>query len=107
MSNVEGHRELPRDPYDALTLENEVLGVRLWGPATQPTLSIGKSDILDRRWFADKQPIITLARIRECAMTGRWRSRARCRGTVCALTGFARLTCPSGGSARWMAARCI
>ncbi len=63
--------ELPRDPYDALRLENDVLGVRLWGPPTQPTLSLGKSDIWDRRWFGDRQPLITLAGIRELAMADR------------------------------------
>ena len=28
---------LPPDPYDALTLENDIVGLRLWGPAPQPT----------------------------------------------------------------------
>ena len=51
-------------------LENDIVGVRLWGPATQPTLSLGRSDIWDRRWFAERQPLITLARIRELAMAG-------------------------------------
>lgn len=46
---------LPRDPHQALRLQNDVVGVRLWGPATQPTLSIGKSDIWDRRWFGERQ----------------------------------------------------
>lgn len=59
---------LPPDPYDAVRLENDVLGVRLWGPATQPTLSLGKADIWDRRWFGDRQPVVTLHRIRELAM---------------------------------------
>lgn len=72
-----GWRDLPADPYDAATLENDVLGARLWGPATQPTLSLGKSDIWNRRWFGSRQPPVTLARIRECAATGRLAEIAR------------------------------
>jgi hypothetical protein len=41
----EARAPLPRDPHDALRLENEVPGVRLRRPATQPTLSLGKADI--------------------------------------------------------------
>ena len=52
-------------------MENDVLGARIWGPPSQPTLSLGKSDIWDRRWFGDRQPLITLARIRELAMADR------------------------------------
>jgi hypothetical protein len=70
-TEVQGAAALPRDPYDALRLENDVLGVRVWGPATQPTLSLGKADIWDRRWFGDRQPLITLRQIREAAMSGR------------------------------------
>jgi len=58
---------LPADPYDALRIENDVLGVRVWGPPTQPTLSVGKADIWDRRWFGDRQPLITLSQIRDLA----------------------------------------
>jgi len=68
---------LPPDPYEALRLENDILGVRLWGPATQPTLSLGRSDIWDRRWFGERQPLITLARIRELAMKGQLSEVAR------------------------------
>lgn len=63
--------ELPRDPHDALTLENDIVGVRVWGPPAQPTLSIGRADLWDRRWFADRQPLVTLARLSELAMTDR------------------------------------
>jgi len=59
---------LPRDPHDALRLENDVLGVRLWGPAAQPTLSLGKADIWDRRWLGDRQPVVSLQQLRELAM---------------------------------------
>lgn len=78
VSPITGHAEtLPPDPYDALRLENDILGVRLWGPPTQPTLSLGRSDIWDRRWFADRQPLITMARIRELAMKGQLNEVAR------------------------------
>ena len=30
------YQVLPPDPYDALTLENDIVGLRLWGPVTQP-----------------------------------------------------------------------
>ena len=63
-----GWRELPRDPQDAVTLDNDVFGARLWGPASQPTLSLGKSDLWDRRWMGERQPPVPLARIRELAM---------------------------------------
>ncbi|MFH1570666.1 MAG: hypothetical protein ABIL09_21930, partial [Gemmatimonadota bacterium] len=62
-----GWGDLPRDPQDAVTLENDVLGARLWGPPTQPTLSLGKSDLWDRRWLGERQPPVPLARIRELA----------------------------------------
>jgi len=73
----ENYVDLHRDPYEALRLENDVLGVRLWGPPTQPTLLVGKADIWDRRWFGGRQPIITLAQIRELAMTNRLAEIAR------------------------------
>lgn len=63
--------DLPRDPNDALKLENDIVGLRLWGPPTQPTLSLGRSDIWDRRWFSDRQPLITMAKIKELAMSDR------------------------------------
>ncbi len=70
-AGAEAGRNLPPDPYDALKLQNDMLGVRVWGPATKPTLSVGRSDIWDRRWFAQRQPLITMARIRELAMANR------------------------------------
>lgn len=66
-----GKLSLPHDPYDAFRLQNDVVGVRLWGPVTHPTLIIGKSDIWDRRWFEERQPLITMAKIKELAMTDR------------------------------------
>jgi len=62
---------LPLDPHDAILLENDVVGVRLWGPPGRPTLTIGRSDIWDRRWFGDRQPLVTLDRICELAMADR------------------------------------
>ncbi|MBM3241374.1 hypothetical protein FJZ31_34265 [Candidatus Poribacteria bacterium] len=69
--STQNNISLSRDPYDALRLENDVLGMRLWGPPTQPTLLIGKADIWDRRWFSERQSLITMARIRELAMADR------------------------------------
>ncbi|MGV8096726.1 MAG: glycoside hydrolase family 95-like protein [Mangrovibacterium sp.] len=63
--------QLSPDPIDGFLLQNDIVGVRLWGPVTQPTLSIGKSDIWDRRWLTDKQPLITLSQIKELAATNR------------------------------------
>jgi len=63
-------KALSPDPYEAHRLENDIIGVRLWGQPTRPTLSIGKSDLWDRRWFGDRQPLVTMDRIRECATSG-------------------------------------
>jgi len=72
-----GWRDLPADPHDAVTLENDVLGARLWGPPHRPTLSLGKSDLWDRRWRGDQQPPVPLSRIRELAESGRLEEIAR------------------------------
>lgn len=50
-------------------LQNDDLGVILWGPDVAPTLSIGKSDIWDRR-LPKEQPVITMAEIEQRAMAG-------------------------------------
>lgn len=90
---------LPRDPHDALLLENDLIGVRVFGPATQPTLSLGRSDIWDRRWFAEKQPLITMAKIRELAMAGRLNEVARTpNSTVYSLYGRYDFPCPKPGA---------
>ena len=65
-----GWRDLPPDPQDAAILDNDVLGGRLWGPPTQPTLSLGKSDLWDRRWAGERQAPVPLSRIRELARSG-------------------------------------
>ena len=66
-----GTRPLPRGPDDGILLENDLLGFRVWGPPSQPTITLGRSDVWDRRWFSDRQPLITLSRIRELAMSSR------------------------------------
>ena len=50
-------------------LQNDILGIILWGPDTAPTLSIGKSDIWDRR-LPPEQPVITMAEIEASAKAG-------------------------------------
>ncbi|MBL7649309.1 MAG: hypothetical protein JNK74_24285 [Candidatus Hydrogenedentes bacterium] len=50
-------------------LQNDDLGVILWGPDTAPTLSIGKSDIWDRR-LPKEQPVITMDEITKRALAG-------------------------------------
>jgi hypothetical protein len=75
--STQNNVSLSRDPYEALRLENDVLGMRLWGPPTQPTLLIGKADIWDRRWFSERQLLITMAKIRELAMADRLAEIAR------------------------------
>jgi hypothetical protein len=90
---------LPRDPYDAWLLENDVVGARLFGPATQPTLSLGRSDIWDRRWFAEQQPLITMVRLRELAMTDKLKEIARTpNSTVYSLYGRYDFPCPKPGA---------
>ncbi|MGA2501935.1 MAG: hypothetical protein ABSH20_29690, partial [Tepidisphaeraceae bacterium] len=88
-------QDLPRDPYDAVRLENDVLGVRLWGPPGQPTLSLGKSDVWDRRWFGDRQPVVTLQRLRELAKNDRLADVAASpNGTIYDVYGKYDFPCP-------------
>ncbi|HDS74012.1 MAG TPA: hypothetical protein ENN56_00585, partial [Firmicutes bacterium] len=68
---------LPSDPHDAIRIGNDVVGIRVWGPAKRPTLSIGAADIWDRRLFNHRQPRITLERIRELAFSDRLQEIAR------------------------------
>ncbi len=49
---------------------NDDVGVIVWGPDTAPTLSVGKSDLWDRRKAAPIEPVLTLARIMEMARAG-------------------------------------
>lgn len=98
-TEAQGAADLPRDPYDAVRLENDVLGVRIWGPAVQPTLSLGKADIWDRRWFGDRQPLVTLQQIRDAAMSGCIADLARSPNrTVYDLYGKYDFPCPKPGA---------
>ncbi|MBT4497876.1 MAG: hypothetical protein HOC74_09155, partial [Gemmatimonadetes bacterium] len=92
------YQVLPPDPYDALTLENDIVGLRLWGPATQPTLSLGRADIWDRRWFSERQPLVTMARIKELASADRLAEVApEDNHTVYDLYGRYEFPCPKPG----------
>jgi len=68
---------LPPDPHDGVLLENDVIGVRLFGPPDAPTLVVGASDIWDRRWFGERQRVVSLAQIRQLAMSDRLGEVAR------------------------------
>ncbi|HPA45382.1 MAG TPA: hypothetical protein PLG59_04665 [bacterium] len=57
------------EPGD-LQLCNDDLGIILWGPDHAPTLSVGKSDIWDRRLPKESKPVMTLRRMIELAMDG-------------------------------------
>lgn len=92
------YQVLPPDPYDALTLENDIVGLRLWGPVTQPTLSLGRADIWDRRWFSERQPLVTMARIKELASADRLAEVApEDNHTVYDLYGRYEFPCPKPG----------
>ena len=53
-----------------LQLSNDDVGITLWGPSSAPTLSVGKSDVWDRRLPVPPQPVLTLAQITEMAHAG-------------------------------------
>jgi hypothetical protein len=57
------------EPGD-LRLCNDELGVILWGPDSAPTLSVGKSDVWDRRNPQPAEPVLTLAQITAMAQAG-------------------------------------
>jgi hypothetical protein len=57
------------EPGD-LRLCNDDLGVILWGPDAAPTLSVGKSDVWDRRNPQPSEPVLTLAEITAMARAG-------------------------------------
>ena len=64
-------------PASALGLEpgtyrlcNDDLGVILWGPDETPTLSVGKSDVWDRRNPQPPEPVLTLQQIMNRARAG-------------------------------------
>ena len=49
---------------------NDDIGVILWGPDSAPTLSIGKSDVWDRRLPPTEEPVLTLAEMMRMAREG-------------------------------------
>ena len=49
---------------------NDDVGVILWGPDSTPTLSIGKSDVWDRRLPPTEKPVLTLAEMVRMARVG-------------------------------------
>ena len=64
-----GTSVLGLEPGD-LRLCNEDIGVIVWGPDSAPTLSIGKSDVWDRRNPKPDEPVLTMAQIIEMARAG-------------------------------------
>lgn len=69
VSAVFAEPALTTEPGD-LRLCNDDLGIILWGPDDSPTLSIGKSDIWDRREVKSERPILTLAQMMDMARAG-------------------------------------
>ncbi len=68
---------LAESPISVLGLEpgayrlcNDDLGVILWGPDESPTLSVGKSDVWDRRNPQPPEPVLTLQQIMDRARAG-------------------------------------
>ena len=60
---------LVRKPADTQD-ENAMIGMSVWGPDHQPTISIGRSDSYDRRWFGNEFPVITRKEVVAAAMSG-------------------------------------
>ena len=57
------------EPGD-LRLCNDDMGIIVWGPNDAITLSVGKSDIWDRRNPKPPEPVLTLAQMKEMARAG-------------------------------------
>jgi hypothetical protein len=53
-----------------LRLENDEIGVIVWGPGTTIALSVGKSDIWDRRLPPNEKPVLTLPQMTAMAKDG-------------------------------------
>jgi len=60
----------PFDPDRGIRIQNGDIGVVLWGPNNRPTFNVGKADVYDRRYYGYKEPVITLAQMKEWAATG-------------------------------------
>ena len=58
-----------REPGDH-TDANARLGLSVWGPDHQPTLSVGRSDVYDRRWYGNEGPAVTRQEVIEAAESG-------------------------------------
>ncbi len=63
------HSTLGLEPGDH-RLCNDDIGVILWGPDERPTLSIGKSDVWDRRLPPTERPVLTAADMERMARAG-------------------------------------
>jgi len=50
-------------------LSTQELKISLWGPPSQVTLSLGKTDVWDRRCFQD--PLLTIGQIRQMVTEGK------------------------------------
>lgn len=68
-SQAQPESPLGLEPGD-LRLCNNDIGIILWGPNTTPTLSVGKSDVWDRRLPVSSLPVLTLQQINDMAMAG-------------------------------------
>lgn len=60
---------LYRQP-DSTQDESAMIGVSLWGPDHQPTISVGRSDSYDRRWYGNDFPVVTRHEVIEAGMSG-------------------------------------
>jgi len=49
---------------------NAMLGISVWGPDYQPTISVGRADCYDRRWYGNEGPAVTRREVIEAAMSG-------------------------------------
>ncbi len=66
---------LAATPYQGMKINNGDIGVMLWGPHNCPTFNVAKADVWDRRFYGHKEPVITLAQIKEWSKTGDFPNR--------------------------------
>ncbi|MHB9025650.1 MAG: glycosyl hydrolase family 95 catalytic domain-containing protein [Armatimonadota bacterium] len=62
----------PGSPREAAVHQdaNAMIGISVWGPDYQPTVSVGRSDCYDRRWFGNDLPTVTRAEVIAAAQSG-------------------------------------
>ncbi|HEY3416468.1 MAG TPA: hypothetical protein VGM23_06265, partial [Armatimonadota bacterium] len=62
----------PGSPREAPAQQdaNAMIGISVWGPGYQPTVSVGRSDCYDRRWFGNELPTVTRQEVIEAAQSG-------------------------------------